>query len=49
MKTYEVTLTLACTYTITAPNEEMAKDQAFEWFSECEPNYEIKETKERED
>lgn len=37
MNTYEVTLTLTCTYTLDAVNEAMAIEQAEEWFDEAVP------------
>jgi hypothetical protein len=41
MNEYEVTLTLTCTYRVAAVNEEMAIDQAMEWFSEASPEVDV--------
>lgn len=43
MHTYEVTVTLECTYTIDAPTEEIAMDIAQDYFAECTPILEVKE------
>ena len=45
MNTYRVTLSLECTYEIDAIDENMAIDQACEWFNEAIPNIEIEEIK----
>lgn len=41
MNDYEVTVTLGCTYHISAPTEMVAKQMALEYFDECEPVVEL--------
>lgn len=42
MNDYEVTVTLGCTYYISAPTETIAKQMALEYFDECEPVVELR-------
>jgi hypothetical protein len=50
MNTYRITLSLSCTYEVDAINEDMAINQALEWFDEAMPTIEIDvETVETED
>ena len=53
MKFYEITLNLACTYTIPVQDvkgdKNLAIDRAIEWFQECAPNIEVEIKEERED
>lgn len=46
MNEYEVTISLECTYTVSAPDETSAADIACGWFDEAEPIIEVKEIKE---
>ena len=46
MNDYEVTISLECTFIISAINEEVAKDIAYEWFTDAEPNFEVREVTE---
>ena len=41
MNDYEVTVSLTCTYTVEASDEETAKDIAYEFFMMAEPDFDV--------
>lgn len=48
MNDYEVTLSIECTYTISAPNESVAIDIASEYFQEAVPAISVEKIKNEE-
>lgn len=48
MKKFDVCVFLECHYVIDAEDKESACEKAEEYFSECEPNFEILEVEDNE-
>ena len=48
MNDYEVTLSLTCTYPVSAPTEEEAIEIAYDYFMEAEPEIYVEKIKNEE-
>lgn len=49
MNDYEVTVSLKCTYPISAPTADIAEDMAYEYFCEAIPSFEVVEIKKEDE
>lgn len=48
MKKFNVCVSLECYYVIEAEDEDSACDKAWDYFSECEPSFDVSEADEED-